>query len=201
MRRVRKFLVLKVDDSFVLSPPKVPLEVRSQAAAVQVEGWHPTWAAAITLLKSEQLSDVAIVDDDGSGNVIAYFSRRNLEQEYASQLGDSKSDDELRPKESANHVAQANRAVPLAPTRPAKSAKLKTRFSSTSIREVPGYRCNMNCSDYAWEWVSGAEREVPFRLKYLERQAVANPEGVVSRARALVQEIREWAFGHGKKIG
>ena len=201
MRRVRKFLVLKVNDGFVPSPPKVSPELRSQSAAVQIEGWHSTWTAAINLLKSEQLGDVAIVDGDGSGTVIAYFSRRNLEQEYTSQFGDAQSADRIVQDDGADHVAQANRAVPLAPTRTAKSVKLKTKFSSANIREIPGYRCNMNCSDYAWDWVGGAEREVPFRLKYFERQAVANPEGVVSRARALVQEIRDWAFGHVKKIG
>jgi hypothetical protein len=78
----------------------------------------------------------------------------------------------------------------------------KTKWRSIRISAgSDGCWCNLNYSDYGWGWVSGAKREVPFRLRYFERQAEANPNSLVSRTRAWILEFREWVSGHGKKIG
>ena len=76
-----------------------------------------------------------------------------------------------------------------------------TKWRSVRISVGDGFWCNLNYSDYGWGWISGASREVPFRLRYLERQAEANPNGLVSRALFWVLEARDWFYGHSKKIG
>jgi hypothetical protein len=83
-----------------------------------------------------------------------------------------------------------------------KGPKGKIKWKSSRVSAgAEGCWCNLNYSDYGWGWISGADREVPFRLRYFERQAESNPDGLISRARACVLEIRDWVFGHGKKIG
>ena len=164
MRRVRKFLVLQVPGGIAKSPPKLPKSLRSETEGQRIQGWHPSWDAAINLLKESPLAEVAIADDDGSGTVIVYFGRWNLEVEQAVM------------------------------------AKTKTKWRSSKISGVGEYWCNLNFSNYAWDWVGGAEREVPFRLEYFERHAEANPDGIVSRARALISELRDVVYGPGKKI-
>ena len=59
-------------------------------------------------------------------------------------------------------------------------------------RKAVVFGCNFNYSDYGWGWVSGAEREVPFRLRYLQRKAETNPGGILSRSRNWVLEFRDW---------
>lgn len=77
----------------------------------------------------------------------------------------------------------------------------ETKWRSVKITSGGGYWCNLNYSDYGWGWVSGAKREVPFRLRFFERQAEANPSSFVSRTRAWILEARDWFYGHDKKIG
>ncbi len=75
-----------------------------------------------------------------------------------------------------------------------------TKWRSVRITTGEGWWCNLNYSDYGWGWVSGAKREVPFRLRFLERQAEANPDSLLSRVRAWFIEVRDWFYGHDKKI-
>lgn len=80
-------------------------------------------------------------------------------------------------------------------------AEGQVKWRSVKVASGGGFWCNLNYSDYGWGWVSGAKREVPFRLRFLERQAESNPSGLLSRARAWILEARDWFYGHDRKIG
>lgn len=163
MKRVRNFVVVTNAASGIELERKVPDSLRADAGLKHIQGWHPAWDEAMSLLASPMNREVAIVDDNGSWNVIALFCRRNLE------------------------TAET-------------TAKQKTKWKSASIKTAEDFWCNLNYSDYGWDWVGGAKREVPFRLKYLERQAEANPDGLVSRAYAWASEVRDIVLGPRKKI-
>lgn len=48
-----------------------------------------------------------------------------------------------------------------------------------------------NMTDFGWKWVEGAERELPFRLNYFERNAERYPQGWIARTMELWAEIRD----------
>ncbi len=77
----------------------------------------------------------------------------------------------------------------------------KCKWRSFKVIDLDDCWCNLNYSDFGWGWVSGAQREVPFRLKYFERQLEANPDGLVSRTYAWISEMRDLVLGSRKKIG
>ncbi len=78
----------------------------------------------------------------------------------------------------------------------------KTKWRSLKVSTgSDSFWCNFNYSDYGWGWVSGAQREVPFRLRYFERQAKVKHTSLVLRTLRWMYEVREWVYGHGKNIG
>lgn len=50
---------------------------------------------------------------------------------------------------------------------------------------------NLNLSDFYWGWVSGATREVPFRMNYFERHALHSPHGVCAFCLSLLAQLRD----------
>ncbi len=48
-----------------------------------------------------------------------------------------------------------------------------------------------NMTDFGWKWVEGAERELPFRLNYFERQAERFPQGWIARWMEIWAEARD----------
>lgn len=48
-----------------------------------------------------------------------------------------------------------------------------------------------NMTDFGWKWVEGAERELPFRLNYLEHKAERYPQGWIARMMELGAEVRD----------
>lgn len=76
-----------------------------------------------------------------------------------------------------------------------------TKWRSVRVASGEGCWCNLNYSDYGWGWVSGAKREVPFRLRFFERHAESNPNSLLSRTWAMALEARDWIYGHERKIG
>ena len=75
-------------------------------------------------------------------------------------------------------------------------AKIETKWTSVKIAKGTGFWCNFNYSDYGWGWVSGAEREVPFRLQVVKRKAETDPGSFLSRSRTWV---RDWLHGRRRK--
>ena len=164
MKRVRNFLILKIHDPNVYLDRRVPQELRESPDVKRIQGWHPSWDEAVLCVRDPSVHEAAIVDDNGSWNVIALFSRRKLELSEP-------------------------------------DAKPKTKWKTSSIKGITERWCNLNYSDYGWDWVGGAEREVPFRLRYFERQAEANPDGLVSKTYAWLSEVLDMMRGPDKKIG
>ncbi len=50
---------------------------------------------------------------------------------------------------------------------------------------------NLNHTDFAWCWVQGAERDVPFRLSFLEKKAVQRPNGPAAFGLGVLEELRD----------
>lgn len=48
-----------------------------------------------------------------------------------------------------------------------------------------------NMTDFGWKWVEGAERELPFRLNYLEHKAERFPQGPIARMMEIWAEVRD----------
>ncbi|MDX1929663.1 MAG: hypothetical protein SFV81_24265 [Pirellulaceae bacterium] len=143
----------------------------AMASAVPCEGWHKTWDSAVGLLVERDVTNRSAATD----------------QEFV-----------VIADESLLLAVAVFSRNNLEATEPAEA---ETKWRSVKLSSPNDIWCNFNYSDYGWGWVSGAAREVPFRLRYFERKAETNPDGLVSRARAWVQEIRDWFQGHDKKIG
>jgi hypothetical protein len=141
------------------------------ASAVPYEGWHKTWDSAVGLLVERD----ATSRSEAAGQEFVVIADESLLLAVA--------------------VFSHSNLEAL------ESAEIETKWRSVKLSAPNCIWCNFNYSDYGWGWVSGAAREVPFRLRYFERKAETNPDGLVSRARAWVQEIRDWFRGHDKKIG
>jgi hypothetical protein len=71
--------------------------------------------------------------------------------------------------------------------------KHPTRWRSETIHTANGqtrFAC-CNLTDFGWNWVEGAERELPFRLNYFERDAERNPRGMIARLMEVGAEARD----------
>ncbi len=80
MRRVRKFAVTRTTG--VVDELLLKVVAQGFGGELQrMDGWHQSWDAAVSLLRQETSAHIAISEDGGSRNVIAIFSRRNLEAE------------------------------------------------------------------------------------------------------------------------
>ena len=79
MKRVRNFLIIKTYNPKLDLVRRVPQELRATADVKRIQGWHPSWDEAVQCVKLPAVHEAAIVDDNGSWNVIALFSRRKLE--------------------------------------------------------------------------------------------------------------------------
>lgn len=68
-----------------------------------------------------------------------------------------------------------------------------TRWRSEAIRTPSGQTryAYSNTTDFGWNWVEGAKRELPFRLSYLERDAERNPQGIIARLMEVGAEARD----------
>ena len=150
---------------------KRKLSESALASAVPCEGWHKTWDSALALAVTRD----AATSSEAEGEEFVVVADASLLLAVA--------------------VFSRSNLEALEPT------EAETKWRSVKVSAADGIWCNFNYSDYGWGWVSGAAREVPFRLRYFERKAETNPDGLVSRARAWVQEIRDWFQGHDKKIG
>lgn len=164
MKRVRNFLVLKTNAPAIGLRRRVSASLRAASDCKRIAGWHPSWKEAVLCLRSPSVHEVAIVDGDGLGNVIAIFSRRGFD-------------------------ASAQIVTP------------KTKWNRVCVKGHEDFCCFLNQADYAWDWVSGAKHEVPFRLKFFERQALAKPNGLVAKAYALVSEFRDLVLGPPRTVG
>ncbi len=144
----------------------------SLSSAIQREGWHQSWDTAIGLMETW-----------GSTK-----GETGTEGEVAIAIAD----------ESVSLIVAIFSHRNLESLEPVGG---ETKWRSVKITSGDGYWCNLNYSDYGWGWVSGAKREVPFRLRFFERRAEANPDSVLARTRAWIMEARDWFYGHDKKIG
>ncbi len=170
MKRVRNFLICPIvaGQYAALAP-----SVRTEATTSSFTSWHQCWDSAIRLTESlhseasrTELSDtredcptlaeseIAIVDSHKVLQIIAVFSRKNLE---------------------AANVLEGR----LSP------------WKSIGVGKY-GYFANLSCNNYGWSWVPGAQREVPFRLSYLERHLEARPTGLIARSVSLFAEARDF---------
>ncbi len=68
-----------------------------------------------------------------------------------------------------------------------------TRWRSEAIHTPTGQTryAYTNATDFGWNWVEGAKRELPFRLSYLERDAERNPRGIIARLMEVGAEARD----------
>lgn len=68
-----------------------------------------------------------------------------------------------------------------------------TRWRSETIHTPSGQTryAYTNTTDFGWNWVEGAKRELPFRLNYLERDAERNPRGLIARLMEVGAEARD----------
>lgn len=73
------------------------------------------------------------------------------------------------------------------------SQAVKTRWRTDPLGAIGGTErfANTNLSDFGWSWVEGAQRDLPFRLNYLERSAERNPEGLMAFMLGLGAEARD----------
>jgi hypothetical protein len=142
------------------------------SAAIPCEGWHQSWDTAVRLMGTDHSASGA---DGTDSEIEVAIADESVSLQVIAIFSP-------RNLESLEQVGR------------------ETRWRSVRIAAGDGCWCNLNYSDYGWGWVSGAKREVPFRLRFFERQAESNPNSLISRARAWILEARDWFYGHDKKI-
>ena len=141
--------------------------------AVATEGWHKSWDTAVEMMLDATAEQAGTAESD----VFVVIADQEVAVTVAIfGLQNLESLESLEPQPGAS------------------------KWRSIRIARGAGFWCNFNYSDYGWGWVSGAEREVPFRLRYLERKTESNPDSLISRGFTWVLEFRDWMQGRKRKI-
>lgn len=134
----------------------------SAPTQIRLASWHKTCQAVLDRLSEESGSKrEAVVFDSKTKSVLARFSRQNLESTTTTD------EEEFANKESNDDYEENT---------------VTKDWDSVAFAKIGGdgfeggdsiYE-NRNVRDYHWELLVGAQREVPFRLSYLERNAEKN---------------------------
>jgi hypothetical protein len=176
MKRVTKFEICLCDPSQL--QPSSPY--RSGGQRYFFESWHKTCGFILDQLlplsehgDSRQASELqALAFDARSHGLIAHFCRDNFENSKGL-------DSSLDPRKSSFNENDEG------------SSMVSKSWDSVIFAHGSGgdYFENRNVRDYYWELLEGAQREVPFRLHYLERQAESNL--LVAHSLSFIQLFRE----------
>ncbi len=170
VKRVRNFLICPIVAGHYKS---LAPSVRNEAKTSSFSSWHQCWDKAIRLtenLQSETSSPAPLGE-------ITDFSKLP-----ESEIGIVDSHHKLQ---IIAVFSQKNLEV-ASPTEGRLSP-----WKSIGVGKS-GYFANLSCSNYGWNWVPGALREVPFRLNYLERDLESRPTGMIARSVSLLAEARDF---------
>ncbi len=170
MKRVRHFLIGRLSNG---AEGSLPEKVPPGSTTTSISSWHQCWESAIQML------DGTVLDGTAPPKCEVDLAECKQRPEFEIAICDAR--DQLRVIavfsqrnfETASAAQEGNAA-----------------WSSFSLGSS-GVFANLNRRHYGWNWLPGAQREVPFRLNFLERHLEAKPDGLAARCFSFVAEARD----------
>lgn len=144
---------------------QLPLDRVPRTLPIEMS-WHRTWNQAVAAYSEVSRSgkpDEVIVVAAKKRIVLAVLGKDALESQFLDADGDSLW----------------------------KSTLLKAPKLVETTQDSPVY-FNYNQMEIAWVTLSGAEKDVPYKLNFLERRARKNPDSLYGRLVARGNELRDY---------